>query len=150
MKKMLKLTTTSVFLLSILLFSACNNQSKTSEKTETSLKELKEELRDVGQAIDNLADNESQEFKSDAEEILNSFNQKIDNFERKLEETDEKVGQETQEAIADLKAKEEKLEEKLEKAGDNTQDNWIELKKELKHDFSEFGSSVKNFFNDNV
>ena len=123
------------------------------EKEETSneeLQELKKELKDVGQAVDNLAAKEGDDFKASAQKILNDFNQKIDAFEADLKQNNEKIDSKTQEAIDNLKDEGNKLQVKLDKFSNTNQENWEEFKAEVKHDFSEFGKSVKDFFRDNV
>jgi len=42
------------------------------------------------------------------------------------------------------------IEAKLVQLDDESQENFAEIKSEIKHDFTEFGESVKNFFNDNI
>ena len=153
MKRVFKIASFSVLAIAFFTLNACNTQSaKTTDndQTEENIENLKEELRDVGQAIDQLAENENQDFKNEAQNIIDKFNRNIENFENKMKDSGEKIDDETQEKINDMKAKSNELEAKLDNLGDNTKENWNELKKEMKHDFSAFGSSIKDFFDDNV
>ncbi len=153
MKNLKILTGLSLIFFSLFLITSCKQQNMNKEKEETSseeLQELKKELKDVGLAIDNLAAKEGDDFKSGAQNILYDFNQKIDAFESDLKQRNEKIDSKTQAAIDNLKDEGNKLQVKLDKFSDTNQENWEEFKAEVKHDFSEFGKSVKDFFKDNV
>jgi ElaB/YqjD/DUF883 family membrane-anchored ribosome-binding protein len=114
------------------------------------IEDLKAELQDVGREIDQLVEKDDDEFRDGAKQVLADFNQKIENFENNMEQTGEKIDQQTQESIKDLKDKSQEIENKLDRWGNNTQTNTAEFKAEIKHDFNQFGESVKDFFKDNV
>jgi len=147
----MKLSILTLFGFLFFMVSACNNDKEMKEdKTQEHLQELKAELKDVGKEIDQLAENESSEFKGNAQNVMNDFNQKLNSFEQKLEESGEEIDQKTEDSLNDLKDQADKLDAKLKKMEDNTSENMEELKEEIQHDFSEFGESIKNFFEDNA
>ena len=149
MKNVLKITGIAILLATFTVFTACNQESKKEEKTNANLQELKKEMNDVSVAIDSLKQSES-EFKQQAQVVLDEFNQEMEKFEMKLKESGEKIDQQTQQNITDLKNAEKELQAKLNMLNDEQNENLAEFKEEVKHDFSEFGKSVKNFFNDNI
>ena len=150
MKRVIKKSGIALVILTLVIFTACNQKEKKEDKTQANLNELKSELKDVGNAIDNLADSESEEFKHEALAIIDDFNHKIANFENQLEQNGQEIDQKTQERINDLRQTSNKIEAKLNEIDDKSKSNWEEIKQELNHDFSQFGSSLKDFFNDNV
>jgi gas vesicle protein len=151
MNRKVKLTGIGMVLLTALIFSACNQQAVQQESNaDKNLRELKTELKQLGEAIENTSQKTGEEFKDDALQILNDFNMKVDNFEQKLKESGEEIDMMTRASIDELKDQGEKVRTKLDQFGDDTQQDMEELKAEMKHDFTEFGNSMKDFFSDNV
>lgn len=149
MKDVLKLTGIAIVLATFSVFTACKQEAKKEEKINANLQQLKKEMNDVSAAIDNLKQSES-EFKQQAQLVLDEFNQKMENFEMKLKASGEEIDQQTQQNITNLKNAEKELQNKLNMLNDEQNENLAEFKEEVKHDFSEFGKSVKSFFNDDI
>ncbi len=154
MKSKIKIITIIAFIFSTITLVSCNqSNSKTNSKDtqiEKSLDALQSDLKDLGQSIENVAEENNEEFQDHAKQVLNKFDKKIEKFEENAKLTGEEMSETTQDAIKDLKSQSKKIAAKLDKMGDDTKENWQDLKKEVKHDFNQFGESVKDFFNDNV
>ncbi|HAF31025.1 MAG TPA: hypothetical protein DCG75_18460 [Bacteroidales bacterium] len=151
MKKTVRIITSFALVLSIALFSACNTSQKESEKTTTDqLKELQSDLNSLNTSIENLSQTENEKFKEEALKIIDDFNFKISNFENQLRVEGKQIDENTQQALDELKASMKNIETKLIQLNNETQGNFTEIKSEIKHDFTEFGKSIKNFFDKNI
>ncbi|MDX9697349.1 MAG: hypothetical protein RBT49_16275 [Bacteroidales bacterium] len=149
MKTIIKNTGIILLVITASFFTACNHDSKNAEITEESINELRSELKEVNSEIDRITADDIEDFNTAAYLVLEKFNQKIEDFEIRMNEKGQVIDQRTKNTINQLKTTSNNLETKLDQLEDKTEDHLVELKHELKYDFAEFGKSVKNFFNDN-
>ncbi len=147
-----KVKITGFLILLISFFSACNHSTTKSGSSEVkeSLETLKQDLNGFAEAIENLAQKQSGNFQEKAVDVLNQVDEKIDQFQEKAKKSGDELDEETKSALEDLKVRSDKLKEKIRNMNDKTENTVKDSEEELKHDFIEFGKSVKGFFEDNV
>jgi len=165
MKNVIKLSGLS--LLFIIFLAACNRQPGTQGTETTTIErdtvagidigdndmtidDLKTDLRELSDDIDEAVSKEGDEFKNDAERVVTDVNQRIERFENRADRQDEDIDLETREALENLRTAGQELEEKLENYDDTNRTDYEQFREEVKRDFSVFGESVKDFFEDNV
>lgn len=140
-----------LIVISLFIFSSCNQSTQSGNTTgevET-IDDLRFEFRELGDKIDSTANLNDNEFQAEAKEVLQDFENSLEKFEAKLKEGGEEISEETKEGIDNLKKESRELKSKLDSYSNESEANMAELREEMKHDFSQFGNSVKDFFKDN-
>jgi len=135
----------AIMVSSVLLFSCANNKENTDQKEN-----LKKEVKDVGQAANNIIENEKQEFKMHADSLLDEVNSKLAMAESDLKDAKASVKGETQEKISQLKAQRDSLNAKLETINSKTKNEWEEFKREAEHDMNKLKESINALTKDDV
>jgi len=145
-----KINIAIAFLFAGILIAGCNQEEKKNTEQTENIEELKSELRNVGQEIEDISEAEAENFKAKAQGALENFNAKIDEFEADAEQAGQEISFKTKSTLADLKNEAQRIESRLNAFGEATEEEIVDFREELKHDFREFGKSVKNFFTDNA
>lgn len=160
MKKRIIFNIAAITAISLAVFTACNQQADTDAEENTienkaveksaNLEDLKAELRDVGNEIEQLTSEETAEFKAEAKVVITKIRDRIDTFENQANAAGEEISENTQAAIDSLEVQAVRIESKLRVLGATTEEKADEFKEELKHDFNDLGKSIRNFFADNA
>ena len=140
----IKILTISVLAL-MFLFSGCNQKAKEEDKDE----QVKQELKDVGEEVDELVKAERDKLENDLNNAIADFDQKIEKLNQQIENQKVKISQEQEDALAELKTKRDELQGRLDEAKVQSKEEWNEFKSEFEKDFDNFKTSVKDFFVDN-
>lgn len=131
----------------IFMFSSCKRHAaKEQERNEESMDKLKVELHEVGQTIDSIATEKSEDFQTSAQKVLDDFNNKLDRYEKEADKTKNKLSAKTQESIDSLKMEMNQFQTKLDSLRNVSQNNWEKFSEEVREDFKKFGNSVKKVF----
>ena len=139
-RNMLKIMVIAV----IPVMAACTS---TSKKSNT---ELKEEVTDVKQELNEIAQNEKAELKAEVDSMVNDFNLQMAALENKIEEGEMQLNEEAENLLQGLKAERDSLKRKAEEIELQTEKDWEEFRNELEHDVIKFKEGVGTFFEDNV
>jgi ElaB/YqjD/DUF883 family membrane-anchored ribosome-binding protein len=162
MKNLVKLFGLSLFF--TIFLAACNQQRGTQGTSESptvrqdttagsyiTVDQLKSDLREMSNDLDSVARKSGDDFKNDAKRVVSDINRKVENFENRADRQDEQLDPQTQEALNKIKNEGQQLEQKLDNyTGNQNENNWQQFQEEVKRDFTVFGESVKDFFQDNV
>ncbi len=125
---------------------SCNS---TSQKKNKKTDELKEEVQDVREELDEMIASEKKEIRNELDSVIVDFNIQLSILEGKLESKNKELSAETKEMLDALKAQRDTLKVRLDDIENQAENEWESFKEELRHDMKQFSSSVVDFFIEN-
>jgi septal ring factor EnvC (AmiA/AmiB activator) len=133
--------------LCFLTFSFCGGDS--SRKVDDKAEDITVKQNDLDKA--------ERDFEKDWEEFRNNINDELKENEnsiatyRGMEKKDKTYSDKFKDRIDNMEAENKRLRERINSYNteDKTHDNWVEFKREFRHDMDELGHAIKDLGKDN-
>ena len=147
LKKHLMLSMGLLLTVIVLIASGCKSGTQGRQETTD---ELSREIQDVQEEVNEIIAMEKVEMKNRLESTIADFNERIEELESTLEAQNKELAAEKEALLNELKAKRDTLNDRLSEIENQANEDWDDFKTELDHDLSQFGSTVQDFFQDNI
>ncbi|HWY10115.1 MAG TPA: hypothetical protein VN026_02260 [Bacteroidia bacterium] len=135
-----------IILAAMVVLAACKTPEKKVEKDQENVTDAKQELNQA-----------EKEYKSDMENFKKETNEKIEANQKSINDFNERVAKEKKEAREEYRKKIKALEEKntdlkkrLDDYKEEGSEKWQSFKREFKYDMDELGTSISDFWKDNI
>jgi len=137
---LLNLTVFSI-LITALAFTSCRQTTTAEKDAEAKVQEAQENLNIAEEAA---TEEQWAAYRADAEAKINSNQNAIAEFRKKMKRTGEKTDALYEKNIDALELKNKELNERMDAFSKSSKSNWNSFKKEFDHDMDEIGKALKD------